>query len=114
MIRPDPGKWDQTTDDLRHLATAAGHPRTRERFLALYMIAVGQANATTWAARIDRCDECVLGWVHAYNDRGPGALTYRRTGGRAPFLPRPSPGRSSRPSSRPNRKPTPCPGAGGR
>jgi hypothetical protein len=33
MIRPDPGKWDQTADDLRRLATTAENPRTRERFL---------------------------------------------------------------------------------
>jgi hypothetical protein len=84
MIRPDTGKWGQTADDLRHLATAAEHPRTRERFLALYMIAAGQANATTWAARIDRCDESVPGWVHAYNDRGPDALPYRSTSSRCP------------------------------
>ncbi len=85
MIRPDVQKWGQTTDDLRRLATEAAHPRTRERFLALFVIAAGQSNATLWATRIGRCDECVMGWVHRYNERGPDALTYRRTGGRAPL-----------------------------
>ena len=33
------------------------------------------------AERIGRCDKPVLAWVHASN-----AMTYRRTGGRAPFL----------------------------
>ena len=84
MIRPDVSKWGQTTDDVRRLATASPHVRTRERFLALFMIASGQSNATLWAARIGRCDECVLSWVHTYNACGPDAMTYRRTGGHAP------------------------------
>jgi hypothetical protein len=29
-------RWGQTPEDLRRLATGAPHPRTRERFLALY------------------------------------------------------------------------------
>jgi hypothetical protein len=86
MIRPDTGKWGQTSDDLRRLATEAEHPRTRERFLALYQIANEQTNATQWAEQIDRCDECVMGWVHLYNERGPEAMVYRRTGGSAPLL----------------------------
>ena len=52
----------------------------------MYLIASGQFNATTCAAHIGRQDETVLGWVHRYNDHGPDALTYRRTGGRAPLL----------------------------
>lgn len=86
MIRPDLEQWHQTPDDLRRLATEAAHPRTRERFLALFMIASRQANATIWAARTGRSDETVLGWVHAYNRYGPDRLTYRRTGGPAPLL----------------------------
>jgi hypothetical protein len=86
MIRPDFAKWGQTLGELRQLATEAEHPRTRERFLALFMIASGQSNATLWAEEIDRCDECVMGWIHKYNARGPEAMTYRRTGGCAPFL----------------------------
>ena len=114
MIRPDTPKWGQTTDDLRRLATEAPHPRTRERFLALFVIAAGQSNATLWATRIGRCDECVLGWVHRYNDRGPEAMTYRRTGGHAPFLrPRSSRG-SSRSSAVPSRRTTASRAAAGR
>ena len=37
MIRPDVAKWEQTTNDLRLLATESAHVRTRERFLALYI-----------------------------------------------------------------------------
>jgi hypothetical protein len=29
----------------------------------------------------------VMGWLHAYNEHGPEALTYQRTGGRPPFAP---------------------------
>jgi hypothetical protein len=86
MIRPDFAMWNQTPDDFRRLATEAEHPRTRERFLALYQIVTGRANATRWAQQIGRCDESIMGWVHTYNQGGPESLIYRRTGGRAPFL----------------------------
>lgn len=86
MIRPDVAKWNQKLSDLRRLSVEAEHPRTRERFLALYMIGTKQANATKWAAEIGRSDEAVLSWVHAYNEQGPEALTYRRTGGRPPLF----------------------------
>ena len=89
MIRPDLTKWNQTLDDLRRLATESSHPRTRERFLAVYMIASGQTNATQWAQEIGRENESVMNWMHLYNERGPEALAYRRTGGSVPLLPRP-------------------------
>ena len=114
MIRPDVQNWGQTTDDLRRLATESAHPRTRERFLALFAIAAGQSNATLWAARIGRCDECVMGWIHKYNTGGPDAMTYRRTGGHAPFLRPKTPRASSRPSSEPSRTRTASRAAAGR
>ncbi len=114
MIRVEFQKWGQSLKDLRRLALQAGHPRTRERFLALSLIADGTHNATTWADRFGRQDETVLRWLHAYNAQGPDALTYRRTGGRAPLLTRPGPGRSRR-SSRPAPPPsTACPATAGR
>jgi transposase len=64
---------------------AASHPRTRERFLALYDIAQG-TNATVVATRIGRHFQSVQNWVHAYNQRGPQALSFVRTGGRPPFV----------------------------
>jgi hypothetical protein len=91
MVRPDVAKWDQTLADLRRLSIEADHPRTRERFQALYMIGSEQSNATAWAAESGRCDETVLHWVHIYNAAGPAALSYRRTGGRPPFLSRSRP-----------------------
>lgn len=86
MVQIEFAKWGQTPEDLRHASIEAPHPRSRERYQALYLIASGQFNATTCAAHVGRHDETVLGWVHAYNERGPEALAYRRTGGRAPLL----------------------------
>jgi transposase len=86
MIGVEIAKWKQTLEDLRLASLSAPHPRSRERFQALYLIASGQFNATTCAAHIGRQDETVLAWVHLYNERGPDALTYRHTGGRSPLL----------------------------
>jgi transposase len=80
MLRVDHEKWGQTLDDLRRLAVGSAHARTRERFLALYEIAGGRS-ATAWAAQSDRHDDTVQAWVHQYNEGGPEALKYRRTGG---------------------------------
>ena len=89
MVRVEAAKWGQTVEDLRRASLAAGHPRTRERFQALYLIASGQFNATTCARHVGRADETVLAWARRYNGRGPDALTYKKTGGSAPLL-RPS------------------------
>lgn len=88
MIRPETEKWGQTLADLRRLSVEAAHPRTRERFLALYMIGSEQRNASQWAIEIERDDNTVLKWVHWYNLSGPEGLSYRRTGGRPPLLPK--------------------------
>jgi len=114
MIRVEIQKWGQSLDDLRRLAPQAGHPRTRERFLALCLIADGTHNATSWAARFGRQDDTVLKWVHDYNAHGPDALTYRRTGGPAPLLRPTRPANSSRPSPPPSRSTTDCPATAGR
>lgn len=86
MVRPDVAKWGQSPADLRRLSVEAAHPRTRERFLALYMISSGQSNASRWAGEIERQVETVLGWVHTYNDEGPNALTFQQSGGVSPFF----------------------------
>ncbi len=85
MVGPDTAKWGQTVSDLRRLSIGAAHPRTRERFLALFMIGSGQANATGWARESGRMIDTVLKWVHRYNRDGPEALVYRRTGGHPPL-----------------------------
>ena len=70
--------------DLRHLALTAAHPRSRERFLALHEIAQGSC-ATAVAERTGGRAQSVTGWLHVYNEHGPEALKYQRTGGRPPF-----------------------------
>ncbi|HEY0425016.1 MAG TPA: helix-turn-helix domain-containing protein [Rhodopila sp.] len=84
MLRVDYDRWGQTPADLRHIALNAAHTRTRERMLALHDIAQG-ACATQVAERTDRRPQTVMDWVHSYNEPGPEALSYRRTGGRRPF-----------------------------
>ncbi len=88
MLRPDFNKWGQTAEEIRQLSIHATHPRSRERFQALYLIGIGQTNATRWANQINRDDQTVMGWIHRYNAEGPYALLYKRTGGHPPFLPR--------------------------
>ena len=86
MVRPDFSKWNQTADDVLKLAREAKHPRSRERYMALYAIGSGQSNASLWAKATGRENETVMGWVHRYNASGPEAVTYRHSGGGSPFL----------------------------
>jgi transposase len=81
MLRVECTRWGQTPADLRRLAMSAPHPRTRERFLALYEI-TQESNATRVASGIGRHPQKVRQWVHRYNGGGPDAVSYRRTGGR--------------------------------
>ena len=86
MVGVECARWGQTPEDLRRASVEAPHPRSRERFQALYLIASGRFNATACAAHIGRQDETVLRWAHRYNRHGPEALAYRHSGGRAPLL----------------------------
>ncbi len=90
MLRVDYERWGQRPEDLRTLAVRAAHPRRRERFLALYQMTAGHG-ATAVAREMGRHRQSVSAWVHAYNTGGPGALSYRRTGGRRPFVRRSKP-----------------------
>ena len=83
MLRVEHARWDQTPADLRELAMSASHPRTRERFLALYEI-TQESCATRVAAQARRHPQTVMEWLHLYNTRGPEALVYQHTGGRPP------------------------------
>jgi Helix-turn-helix domain len=105
MLSVDHARWGQTAEDLRRLAMGAPHPRTRERFLALYEITRASC-ATRVAARAGRHPQTVMGWLHAYNAHGPDALVHRRTGGRPPFAPGSRPA-SVRPSAPPSAAPPP-------
>jgi transposase len=114
MVRVEMAKWGQALEDLRRASVHMSHRRSRERYQALYLIASGRFNATTCAAHIGRQDETVLGWVHRYNEHGPDALTYRRTGGRAPLLTSRSRDRSLTSSRRASPLSTACPATAGR
>lgn len=103
MLRVEHERWGQTEADLRDLALSAPHARSRERFLAPHEIARG-GGATEVAGRTGRHPQTVMGWVHGYNEGGPEAVLYRRTGGRPPFAPRsrpPSARKSAPPGTRP-------------
>src|SRR3954454_18008964 len=114
MVRVEMAKWGKALEDLRRASVETPHRRSRERFQALYLITSGRFNATTCAAHIGRQDETVLGWVHRYNEHGPDALTYRRTGGRAPLLTSDSPNRSLTSSRTASPLSTACPATAGR
>src|SRR3954467_3341967 len=106
VLRVDYARWGQTPEDLRHLAVSAPHARTRERGLALLDITQHRC-APQVAVRTGRRAHTVMEWVHAYNQGGPDALTFRRTGGGRPFFAhsaKPSSARwSAPPSARPRR-----------
>ena len=86
MLRPDFDKWDQSSESVRQIGLEAEHKRTRERFLALYMIGTKQSNATLWAKETGRNPRTVLEWVHLYYQQGPSALTFEHSGGRLPLF----------------------------
>src|SRR3954454_3801520 len=84
MLRVDHDRWGQTQTDLREMALNAAHARSRERFLALHDIAKG-ACATQVATRTGRHPQTGMGWLHAYNEHCPAALSSQRPGPRPPF-----------------------------
>jgi hypothetical protein len=108
VLHVDCARWGQTPEDLRHLALRAPHARTRERALALVDITQHRC-ATQVAVRTGRRAHTVIGWVHAYNDQGPDALVYRRTGGRRPFFARSAKPNSARSSAPPSARRPPHP-----
>ena len=108
VIRVDYARWGQTQEDLRRLALNAPHARTRERALALFDI-TQHSCATQVAMRTVRRAHTVMGWVHAYNQGGPDALAFRRTGGRRPFFARAAKPNSARRSAPPSARRPPHP-----
>lgn len=84
MLKVNLETWQQTPEDLREQALQASHPRTRERFLALYDMTQGTP-ATQVAHQTQRNPQTLMEWVHRYNTEGPEALMFRHTGGRPPL-----------------------------
>jgi len=87
MLRVDYARWGQSTDELREHALTAPHRRTRERYMALYEV-TQDSNATAVAEGCRRNPQTVMRWVHRYNEQGPEALIYQRSGGRPLFVKR--------------------------
>jgi transposase len=86
MLKISYENWDQSPESLRSLALNSDHPRTRERFLALFEIATGKKNATQISKETNRNHQTVMGWVHKYNKYGHESLIYKRTGGSLPLF----------------------------
>ena len=67
------------------MSLTAAHPRTRERWMALYEICLGKS-ATQVAKDSQRNSQTVMDWVHRYNNNGPEALKFRHIGGHRPII----------------------------
>ena len=89
MLKVNTAKWHQDASALREQALTAAHPRSRERLMALYEISTGK-NASQVGRASDRNPQTVMEWVHTYNQDGPDALLYHRSGGHPPLCQRPS------------------------
>jgi len=89
MLTVDVEQWGHSTEQLRQLALEAEHPRSRERLMALYEICDGK-NASQVGRDTQRNPQTVMEWVHRYNEEGPAAMLYRRTGGHPPLCPKTS------------------------
>ncbi len=90
MLHIDYQRWNQDPKDLLNLALTAEHPRTRERFLAVYEISTGK-NTIQVSKEIGRHHQTVMDWVHRYNQRGMEALVYQHSGGHRPLFVKKSP-----------------------
>jgi Homeodomain-like domain len=108
VLRVEYARWGQSPEDLRSLALSAPRARTRERALALFDIAQHSC-ATQVAVRTGRRAHTVMDWVHAYNQGGPDALAFRRTGGRRPFFAHSAQPNSARRSAQPSARRPPHP-----
>ena len=84
MLKVNTQRWNQSGEILRELGLTASHPRSRERFMGLYEISEGKS-ATQVGKETGRNPQTVMEWVHRYNQSGPKALMYQRTGGHPPL-----------------------------
>lgn len=88
MLKVNHQLWNQSVEGLRKTSLTAKHPRTRERFMALYEICLGKS-VTQVGRETQRNRQTIMEWVHRYNQNRPETLTYRHTGGHPPqYLPK--------------------------
>ena len=84
MLNVDLSRWGESAQALREKALRATHPRSRERFMALYEISSGK-NATQVGRETGRNPQTVMEWVHRYNEAGSETLVYQHSGGHPPL-----------------------------
>jgi len=84
MLNVELSRWGESAETLREEALRATHPRSRERFMALYEISGGKS-ATQVGRETGRNPQTVMEWVHRYNQAGLGTLVYQRSGGHPPL-----------------------------
>ncbi len=84
MLSVDFSRWGESAETLREKALRAEHPRSRERFMALYEISGGKS-ATQVGVETGRNPQTVMEWVHRYNEAGSATLVYQRSGGHPPL-----------------------------
>lgn len=85
MLKVSYDKWGQSPEFLRDLAVNGDHPRTRERFFALFEICGGKS-ASQVGRETGRNHQTVMDWVRRYNKQGHESLFYRHTGGNLPLF----------------------------
>lgn len=66
-------KWEETPESLLRSSIEGDHPRLRERFLALSMIASGDTGIYV-AQRLGRNRNTIAKWIDDFNRRGPEGL----------------------------------------
>ena len=77
-------KWGLKKADFLKLSRQ-GHPRTCERYQALYWLEDGETQMEV-ANRLNRTRNVVRNWQRMFEEGGPEALEYRRTGGKERIL----------------------------
>lgn len=84
MLKVECSRWGENSEILREKALKATHPRSRERFMALYEISKGKS-ATKIGKQTKRHPQTIMGWVHKYNQEGSSRLVYQHSGGHPPL-----------------------------
>ena len=72
--------WALQPDDFLQ-ESRHGHPRKRERWLALYWMVQNVSQAEI-ARRLGRTRETIQIWKEAFEQNGPESLNFTRSGGR--------------------------------
>lgn len=73
MLKVEHEKWNQNVAELLDHAIHEEHPRVRERYFALYLIANG-TSANRLAGDFGHDRDTLSDWCHLYNQQGPDAL----------------------------------------